>query len=335
MATPTRRKTTDLETELCKRSSSYSFIQALRLLRLISLQKEGKELFDNVRVRPELTFNFQYNEISAVEKPTDTSFCFLMTVTFLGMYGTGSPLPMFYTQELFKEQENNLSVSRDFIDIFNSVLYEAYFYIWGKYSLLYSLFEAPDHTLQERLLFLAGLGGKNFCKQFSAPHHQVRYTGLSARPVKTAEGLRTIIADTLDGPTVLIEQCVTRMAPIPADQQLRLNKTSNVLGKSTVVGRKVLDRMGSFRIHIGPIHSRSLIRFLPNSSSMAAIAEQVRFYLDQPLEWDVEVCCHTKSMTTLQLGKKNCALLGWNTWIFTEQPAPKYVKVKFKRKTSV
>ncbi len=330
MATPARREEIDLETEVCKRSSSYSFVQVLRLLRLISLQKDGKELFDNVRVRPELSLNFQYNDVSNVEKPTDDPFRFLMTVTFLGLYGTGSPLPMFYTQELFNEQKNNLSVSRDFIDTFNSVLYEAWFYAWKKYNLFYSLFEDPDSALKERLLYLAGFSGEKFSKKFSSPHHQVRYTGLSARPVKTAEGLRAIVADTLAGPTVTIEQCVTRMAPIPVEQQLRLNKTGNVLGKSTVVGRKVLDRMGSFRIHLGPIQSRSLKRYLPDSTALAAVAEQVRFYLDQPLEWDVAVSCYTRGLATVQLGSKNKSLLGWNTWVFTGKLTSKFVMVRFK-----
>ncbi len=329
MATPARRETTYLETEVCKRSSSYSFAQVLRLLRLISLQKDGRELFDNIRVRPELSLNFPYHEVTTVEKPKDAPFRFLMTVTFLGMYGTGSPLPMFYTQELFKEEENNLSVSRDFIDTFNSVLYEAYFYAWKKYNLFYSLFEDSDSALKERLLYLAGLSGEKFSKRFSSPHHQVRYTGLSARPVKTAEGLRAIVADTLAGPSVTIEQCVTRMASIPKEQLLRLNISSNVLGKSTVVGRKVLDRMGSFRIHLGPIQSRSLKRYLPDSTAMAAIAEQVRFYLDQPLEWDVAVSCYTRGMATVQLGSKNKALLGWNTWVFTGKLPEKEVSARF------
>ena len=167
MAAPARREEINLETEICKRSSSYSFVQALRVLRQISLSKDGRDLFDNVRIRPDLTLNFQYNEISDVEKPTDDPFRFLMTVTFLGLYGTGSPLPMFYTQELFKEQESNLSVSRDFIDTFNSILYEAYFYVWKKYNLFYSLFEEPDSKLQERLLYLAGFAGEKFSKKFS------------------------------------------------------------------------------------------------------------------------------------------------------------------------
>lgn len=329
METAPWRKAVDLETDPTKNSNRYSFIQALRHLRFKALAA-GKHLFDFVRIRAELSLGFSNGAIAAIEKISNDPERFRVTATFLGMYGTGSPLPMFYTQELFSEQKVNSSVSRDFIDVFNGLLYEAHFGVWKKTNFLYSLFEDHDPKLAERLMCVAGVGHRTIRKAFTEPLRQVRYSGLSSRRVKSAEGLRTILADTLDGPAVGVEQCVTRMAPIPTDQYLRLGKTNNALGVTTVIGKRILDRMGSFRIHIGPVNSRTFNTYLPDRPALSAVSEQVRFYSDQLLDWDVEVYCKTRSMASVRLGNASNALLGWNTWVFAGACMADCVSARFK-----
>ena len=329
METAPRRKTTALDLDLTQNGSQFTFIQALRMLRLKALRL-GKTLFDSVRVRSDLSFSFPHGEVAAIEKTADDPERFTITATFLGLYGTGSPLPMFYTQELFTEQRDGRSVKRDFYDIFNGVLYEAYFYAWKKNQFLHSLFEDFDAALVDRLLCLAGINNTGVKKEFSEPLRQVRYAGLSSRPAKSAEGLRTILADTLNGPTIAVEQCVPRMAPIPPDQQIRLGKKNNILGVSTVIGKKMLDRMGSFRVHLGPVHTPVFNSYLPDRAAFSAIAEQIRFYEDQLLAWDVEVYCKTRGMASVLLGNTANALLGWNTWVFTGNLAPDHVSARFK-----
>jgi type VI secretion system protein ImpH len=330
MATAARREETDLEKNLCKDGARYTFIQALRLLRLLARTKYGRDLFDCVRVRPDLALRFQHTELTSIEKKEKDADQFLVTTTFQGLYGVGSPLPMFYTEELFHEQYNGRSASRDLIDIINHTLYAAYFFTWRKCTLFYSLFEDPDPSLWDRLMYFAGCGGAKLRETFSSPHRQVRYAGFSSRPVKTAEGLRAIIADTLSGPPVAVEQCIARMAPVPEDQRLQLNTTGNRLGKNAFVGKKILDRMGAFRIHIGPVTASAFNRYLPDSEAAAAVREQVRFYLDQPLAWDIELYCSTRKMTTVQLGVRKKALLGWNTWIFTGRITSEFVSARFR-----
>jgi predicted component of type VI protein secretion system len=88
--------------------------------------------------------------------------------------------------------------------------------------------------------------------------------------------------------------------------------------------------MGSFRVHLGPVHTPVFNSYLPDRAAFSAIAEQIRFYEDQLLAWDVEVYCKTRGMASVLLGNTANALLGWNTWVFTGNLAPDHVSARFK-----
>jgi type VI secretion system protein ImpH len=127
-----------------------------------------------------------------------------------------------------------------------------------------------------------------------------------------------------------VEQCAARRATIPDDQRLRLGVCGNRLGQDTYVGRWVVDRRGAFSVGIGPLDSPQLQRYLPGSEGLRVVAEQVRFYVDQPLDWDVRVQVRTRGMATVQLGSAGSAQLGWNTWVFTGTMAGTCVAARFR-----
>jgi type VI secretion system protein ImpH len=324
-----RRENIDLAEDLPKHGPQYSFRQALRLLRLVLRNRYGTELFDGVRVRPELSLDYQRSELRAVEDVDREEVRYRLTTTFLGLYGAGSPLPAFYTQEMFREQANYRAADREFIDVFNGVLYELLHQVWEKHSLFYRLVEAPDKRMWEYLLCLAGLGDEAHREGLGDARRQARYVAMATRAVRCAEGLRAIIADTIGEQRVAVEQCVPRMAEIPADQRLLLGHSGNSLGESTFLGHAVADRTSAFRVRLGPVESRDYNGYLPNSNAFAAIAEQIRYYLDQPFEWDLELACRTRGMTTLQLGVRNRSLLGWNTWVFSGTMPARTVSARF------
>ncbi len=331
MAHTNGRPTPKLIDRLFQEGHRFSFIQAFRFL-LLHMRREGltepslHELSKRIRIRPELSLAFPETDITEIAS-SSTPGTYRITAAFLGLYGSSSPLPTFYTEDLLQEMGQDRSVSRDFYDIFNSRIYTLYFNIWRYYRLFFDIFEEPNECALERLYCLAGLGGAELRKTLEHPFRLLRYAGLATQFPRSAEGLRSILADGLNEPSLHITQCVERLAVIPADQRLFLGRSGNILGENAYLGQVIADRAGNFRIHIGPVDKESFERYLPDQPTFAQIDRLVGYYLDQPLVWDVEITVKTEGLSTIALGDR--CLLGCNTWIFSPEIVPGECRVLF------
>jgi len=126
-----------------------------------------------------------------------------------------------------------------------------------------------------------------------------------------------------------IIQCVPRLAVIPEDQRCYLGVSGNILGADAYAGQEIADRMGAFRIRFGPGGADAFHAVLPGSEPFQTLIALVNLYLDQPLEWDVEVVLNTDEVRTACLGGDRWSRLGWNTWIFSEGSDPVEAAARF------
>jgi len=287
MADQDGRPTPELIARLLREGHRFSFIQAYRFL-LRQLHREaGKdldihELAKQIRVRPDLSLAFPDADIVKIED-TPPSGRFRITAAFLGLYGSSSPLPTFYTEDLLQELAQDHTVSRDFYDIFNSPLYTLYFAIWKHHHLFYNIAEEPDRNTMERLYCMVGFGSEPLRKSIDNPYGMLRYIGLATQFPKSAEGLRALLADGLSEAAIHITQCQERIAEIPPRQRLFLGRSGNVLGEDAYLGREIADRAGKFRVHIGPVSREAFSRYIPGQPAFQKLSQFIRFYLDQPL----------------------------------------------------
>lgn len=272
-----------------------------------------------IRVRPELSMDFPDNDIVSITRKRSDPDKILLTTTFLGLYGASSPLPTFYTEDLLEEASHDRSISRDFIDIINMPAYHLFFKCWGKYSLFYNLMESDRDDMLDRLFCLLGFGTEKIRESFDKSHNFLRYIGLATQVPRSAEGLRSIISDAFKEPSIEIEQCVPVMAPIPDDQLLLLGVSGHCLGENSSIGSFVSDCTGKFRIHAGPISGIRLRHLLPGGTAFERISRLIDFYLDQPLDWDIEIEVVPAEISPTSLGERDYSLLGWSTWIKSDE----------------
>ncbi len=333
MAAKSRGQTPDLTEQLLKDGSRFPFIQAVRLLRLFMRNKAGgnldeQEINQHIRVRPKLSLDFPGTDITSIDEDPDKPDRFLLTVSFLGLYGSSSPLPVFYTEDLFEEWREGKSLCRDFLDIINSPLYSLFFRIWSKYQLFYKVAEEGDSKAIQRLYSLLGLENESCQKQFKDTHRLLRYAGLTTQSPRSAAGLRMLLADRLGEPTVKIIQCVPRTVTIPQSQRFSLGIFGNRLGENCFMGTEMVDRMGKFQVRLGPVDVDTFHRFLPDQDSFDEIKEMIRFYLDQPLLWELVVLIRTEEIQPAQLGTSRWSQLGWDTWSFSGKPPAGTTKIR-------
>jgi type VI secretion system protein ImpH len=330
MAGPHRRSPTDLNHcasadragELTANAHAFSFFQMMRLLR--HRLKEGGstaqvDLSARIRVRPNLSMAFPAADIERIETVEDDNQCvYHIIANFLGLYGTTSPLPTFYTEDLLNEASQDESASRDFFDLFNQRLYELMFQGCLKYRLFLQIVEEQSSADLERLFCLLGMGSESL-RRLPEDLRLLRYIGLFTQFPRSAAGLETLLCDALRGVPVKIVPCISRQAQIPEFQRLRVGMGGNHLGIDCHLGETVEDRAGKFRIRIGPLAQAGFLEFIPGREGYKTLTELTEAYVTDPLEYEVELILGERQAQTVCLGNPLRAMLGVTTWVFSEE----------------
>ncbi len=313
-----------IKKELFGRPFEFSFFQVIRLLKLIRRNElaergENSKSFEEypIKVRPELSLGFPSSDVSNIKLSEDGKSSYKVTATFLGLYGTSSPLPTFYTEDLLAEAAEDESVTRDFLDILNHHIYDLLYECWAKYRLYVTVVEERDASHTERLFCLLGLGESELRSDIPSNYGLLRYLGLVTQRPRSAMGLRTLLTDALGGIPVNIEPCTPRHAPIPESQRACLGNSGTKLGENVFLGREILDRMGKFRVVMGPLTRQALQELLPGTQKHQLLVFLTNFYLSSPLEWDLKLLIHGDQLEPVRLGDPEWARLGWTTWLFS------------------
>jgi type VI secretion system protein ImpH len=313
----------DLKNDLLTQGREFSFFQAVRLLQHFR-PRQGEppsqpgDEGPAVRVRPNLSLAFpsaDIDGIAAEENDGDTSY--RIVANFLGLYGTCSPLPTFYTEDLLLEAGQDESVSRDFIDIFNERLYQLLYRTWTRSRWFLQIAEENNPVYLERLYCLLGLGHAALRKDMPQARRLLRYIGLLSQFPRSAAGLTALLRDALNDVPITIIPCIPRSAVIPVAQRMEMGGANNCLGLDSIVGEEIEDRMGKFRIQIGPLSQSDFLRFTPGNAGYDLLIQLTDFYISEPLAYDVELILAADQAQTVCLGDAARSMLGVSAWVFS------------------
>ncbi len=314
---------TDLKRELLNEGHAFSFYQVVRLLGHLQAGAAKKRpavrrWLNDIRVRPNLSLAFPASDVEKVEaRGEDEAGAYLITANILGLYGSTSPLPTFYTEELIAEEAEDESVSRDFIDIINHRLYELLFRCWAKYRQSLQVLEVQHAPDLERLFCLMGLGEKEIRNEIPEPHRLLRYIGLFAQFPRSIAGLKTLLRDALNNIPLTIIPCIERKARISEMQRFCLGVSGCILGQNIYLGQELADRMGKFRIQVGPLNTSEFQAFFSGNEAYDRLSFLTRLYMTEPLTYDLELILAKDQARTVCLGNVEHAMLGTNTWVFS------------------
>lgn len=318
MAAQDRRTLPDIENKLISEGSAFSFYQVLRLLRSFAAAEKDNTMSDRIRIRPQISLAFPAADVNGVEAPEDEDGVdYRVTATFLGLYGTSSPLPTFYTEDLMAEASEDETVTREFIDIINHRIYLLLFQSWSKYRQFLTVEEEGrfDHLI--RLFSLLGLSEEPLRKDIPNALGLLRYIGLLTQRPRSSLGLKTLLRDVTGGLPVDVVSCILRKVRIPEAQRLCLGRSGSQLGKDSYVGEEIEDRMGKFRIKIGPLLKNDFQRMLPGNADYERMTFFTKFYTTDPLEYDVVLTLAAGEARDVCLGQAPWSRLGLDTWLFS------------------
>ncbi len=259
--------------------------------------------------------SFEPHQLMSFDVPEDGSKPRL-TVGFLGLWGPNGPLPSHMT-EYARERIRHVgdaTMSR-FVDVFHHRMLLLFHRAWAKSQQTVAMDrpDSDDFALYVGSLF--GLGLQSTRHRDAADDFVKLYNvGWLSASARNADGLRDIVSDHFGLPA-RIEEFVGEWLDLPADSRWRLGESpeTGALGRTIVLGNRVMSRTHKFRVALGPLSAFEFDQMLPHSDAIASLAALVRLYTNDEWDWELALTVASASVKPLQLG--GGGRLGWTTRI--------------------
>lgn len=302
---------------------AFDFFQLLQLVE--RLVPDGAPLGEQsarrevVRLRPALSLCFpaaDLDEAAWLDDSADGQDRLQVTTTFMGLYGSDSPLATHFTEALLSEQEEDQRV-RAFLDLFHHRLLSLLYRVWKKYRYYVTFSPEGDDQISQVIRGFLGIGTAQTAEGLDVPPVRLfRYVGLLSQRPRSAAGLAGVLGDFFQGIPFEVKQCIGRWLPIDEADRNVLGQRKCTLGQDFLLGESIFDRSGKFRVSVGPVGFDHYVRFLPPGDEAAELREVARFYCGDPLEFDVEVTLRGDEVPETPVGGAGMlGRLSWTSWL--------------------
>ena len=201
-----------------------------------------------------------------------------ITAGFLGLYGSVSPLPTYYVEDLAQaDYQGGPQPKREFLDVFNHRLLSLFYRAFDEVPALGRL---PKERAKTRSR------GACSAQQASTDSASTRapfigsftcaYAPLLATKSRSARGLEVVLKDIFGSMGVDIEQFVGHWTLLEKPLRNKMGVANHQLGESLTIGRWVYDGTGRFKIKLGPLKYDEYISFLPGGSNRSVLESRRR-----------------------------------------------------------
>lgn len=313
----------------------FDFFQAVRLLEAAGgrpVGGAGPPAAEAVRFAAGTGPGFPAAAVEGFEPPRGDAGPPRLVVTFFGLTGPNGVLPAGYTQAVAAGRRGaghpEGQAAADWFDLFTHRLLSLFHRAWAKYRLPAAFETAGREGRRDpvtgALLALIGLGTPGLGGRLDGVDDLalLRYANLLAGMARPAGGLAGMLSDYFGVP-VAVEAFAGRRVPLDAENQSRLGRrgANDRLGDGVVVGRRVWDVAGRFRVRVGPLDGPAFAGWLPAGRRLATLAALVRFATRDDLDFDVQVVLAAGAAPPLRLARHGGRRLGWDAWVARRPPA--------------
>lgn len=353
MAGPDRRTHPALSVRLHEQAQRFEFSQLVRLVELAAAQGAWPEVSgrdplgfeppvrrEALRLRAHAALTFPDTEVVSLTLPDAGDGAGddprmprqpHAEVGFMGLTGPQGVLPTHYTTRLIERQFRGDPALRDFLDLFNHRILSLFFRAGEKYRFGHAYVRAHRHAIPERDVFTLalralvglatpGLQGRHDFDDEVFCH----YGGHFSQRRPSADALQALLRDYFQVP-LRVEQYVGHWLSLSPDDRTRLGAPPESsthgrgqfsrLGRGVVLGGRVWDVNGKFRLRIGPLDRETFDAFLPGADRLVRLVMMTRTFVRADLAFEVQLVLRQEEVPDLQLGTPGSARLGYNTWL--------------------
>lgn len=323
MVSEGRKTDPPLILRLLKEPYLFSFFQAVYLIeKYSSLLSEiryvgntGPAELESIRFKPDASLAFPVSDIVSIEKIRELPPRFQIITSFLGLYGSDSPLPDFYTEDIIRSDPEE-SYVKDFLDIFHHRIISLFYRCWLKYRYYIQFIADGKDEFSQYMFDLMGIGTQGIIENVKIrPVRLIRYIGLLSQNEKSACALENILSDYFDGIPVYIQQYMGRWMSISNEDRTALGSQNSQLGFNITLGDKAFDCSGKFRITLNVSAYSDYIKFLPEGEYFQALVEITQLFLNAPLDFEEELIIPASEVPMLCLSSSEGAKLGRTSWL--------------------
>jgi type VI secretion system protein ImpH len=288
----------------------------------------GAPAEEGVRFRHDPSLAFNSSDIAAIARrafsgdgegtSAPLGDVYEITTTFLGLTGSVSPLPSYLSEEIAQEEADSTR-TREFLDIFHHRLLSLFYRAQLRYDLPNSRLSDDSDAWSRRLLALLGFDETGAVRSGFPVWRVLRMAGLLSDGEITAAALETaltdILASHLGEARVFVEQFVGSWVEVEPAHVTRLGQNASFLGRDLLLGQRVFDRAGKFRVVIGPLTREEYARFAEGGEPLRAIALTISTLQGGALEYEVVLWLSREAAPLLQLTSSGRTRLGKNSWL--------------------
>jgi len=237
-------------------------------------------------------------------------------VYFFGLFGPNGPLPLHLTEYARDRLRNSRdeTLSR-FADVFHHRMLSLFYRAWAASRPAVRFDRAGSDRFTVYVASLFGMGVPSLRDRDPVPDAaKLFHAGHLACQTRHADGLACMLENYFQMP-VHIEEFVGQWLDLPEGSRLLLGRSPRTgsLGVSTVIGRRVYERQGKFRVVLGPLGRKDYQRMFPGRPSLERLMAMVRAYVGDELCWDVKLVLRRADVPPLRLGGPE--ELGRTTWL--------------------
>lgn len=302
----------------------YSLFQAVLLvierLRDAHPLLSEDDLYDHVEFQANPSLGFPGSDVDRVEFFNEHGqLRARLRFNLIGLVGASSPLPAFYGEQALGDGEDG-NPTRHFLDVFHHRLQRLMLPIWKKYRYRASFQSGALDPFSAQLFALIGLGGEDIRRAKELNWKRLLpYLGLLSLRAHSAALIEAVLRYYFKHAELTIEQCIERRVEILEEQRNRLGRANSLLGEDLVLGERVRDRSGKFRIYIRQLNWERFHEFLPIGFGYQPLCALVRFTLRDPLDYDIRLVLRQEEIRELRIGEQNACRLGWTSWLGRER----------------
>lgn len=269
---------------------------------------------ERITIRPHSGLVFPSTDVRKIELSGDDPPRARVTVTFGGLYGIDSPLPVYFYDSIATEAEKTQPL-RDFLDIFNTRLYSLFYRTWKKRRPALEFQSPGTDRASQRFLCLAGVGTRKALASARVPFMRLAaHAGRLSCRVRNSEGLRDFLQAFFKDVPVRILENVPRWVPITNRPKMAKGFTNRpALGSTATIGEKIRDISGKFRLVLGPLTLSQYVSFLPGEEGAAVLRSLVGVYAPDSLDYDVELLLRRDEVPPARLGDRSVKV-GLTAW---------------------
>jgi type VI secretion system protein ImpH len=259
-----------------------------------------------------------------------------LLVNFFGLLGANGPLPI-HLSEYIRDRLRNVNdpTLARFLDVFHHRMIILLYRAWASAQPAVSLDRPGADRFAAYVGSLIGIGMPSLRDRDAVPDFaKLHYAGRLAPQTRNADGLAAVLGDFFKVP-VRVQQFVGHWMTLPADGlcALRSGPDAEVLGQTTVLGKKVWNAQHKFRLLIGPLDMAQARSLLPGGDGMVRLSDWVRNYAGLSLDWDVNLIIKKEQLPGLRLG--NTVQLGWSSWLSSKSPEQDDAQLRFSPRSAL